>query len=80
MAPSRAVVFGVVATVLVLALSGYVFMQYADPMLLILGLLLVVILWAALLMIHLYRKGIPVRLVMEPAQPPRDDEPGAPRP
>jgi len=60
---SRGILGGAVASVLLALFGVLFFFQYKDPMMLLFPVQLIVAVWVVVLIVHLLRHGVPVRIV-----------------
>lgn len=60
---SRAIISGIVASAIILLGSILVFFQTKDPMILAFSVQVILAIWVVVLIVHVLRHGIPVRIV-----------------
>lgn len=68
----RLLPLGGVATLLLLAWALLTYVNTRDPALLMAALMAALLVWLILLVVHVIRDGIPVRIIREDVRPPRD--------
>jgi hypothetical protein len=71
---NRLVTGGIVLSAIVFGFAVLFFFQYKDPVLLAFAGQAIVPIWIAILVIHVLREGLPVRVVVEDRRRPLDEE------